>query len=217
MWCQTIRKFLLKFILIICHSEYQRVFYLFIFKWTQSQAKQHTTAHPLLFGEMTEKSGRPKARKLVGQDKNSLITEGNRNKKPIIQRQSPTVSHKQTNAQPVSEQLLPPQNPSSLSFYYWGWHYRASNIPLINLGQLCPFPTCCSSQPTCYEGRVGTKTALTLCKYCSAKSTTLFCIYCFSLQNQNPTQYGLLWTKLILSHSDSVQHFSRKWKISTLY
>lgn len=81
MWCQTIRKFLLKFILIICHSEYQRVFYLFIFKWTQSQAKQHTTAHPLLFGEMTEKSGRPKARKLVGQDKNSLITEGNRNKK----------------------------------------------------------------------------------------------------------------------------------------
>jgi len=30
---------------------------------------------------MTEKSGRPKARKLVGQDKNSLITEGNRNKK----------------------------------------------------------------------------------------------------------------------------------------
>lgn len=59
----------------------ESILFIYFFKWTQSQAKQHTTAHPLLFSEMTEKSGRPKARKLVGQDKNSLITEGNRNKK----------------------------------------------------------------------------------------------------------------------------------------
>lgn len=72
-------------------------------KWTQSQAKHHTAAHSLLFGGTTEKSGRAKARKLVGLDNNSFITEEKRNKKSNY---SEAITHYFPQADQCSASLL---------------------------------------------------------------------------------------------------------------
>lgn len=126
----------------------------------------------------------------MGLDKNSFITDEKRNKKNQLFRGNhpPLPTSRPMLSQPLSNGYLL-KNRSSHSFCYWGWHYSGSNIPLINLGQLCPFPICCSSQSTCYEGRVGAKIALTSCE--SAQQNLKHCSVFTVLVYKTKTQHNM--------------------------
>lgn len=104
-----------------------------------------TTTTPC--SRMVERIEGTKARELTSQDKDSLIREGKRRTKQVMQGQSLATSHKQNDDQPVSEQMAAfPQNPSS-QFYCWAWCYMVWNNPSVSLSQLsslCPLPTYCT-------------------------------------------------------------------------
>jgi len=78
--------------------------------WPQPAATSpHSHLHtPCTCGGTGERIGREEAWKLVGQGNNSLISGGKRKKsreknpKQLMERHSPTISCKPTNAQPVS-------------------------------------------------------------------------------------------------------------------
>lgn len=82
---------------------------------------------------MEERTGRAKARKLVGRDRDSLISDWKRKKMPQNKqwkKQSFTMSHKQMDAQPASEQQ-PPRKPNThttapphLPFFHYSSSYR---------------------------------------------------------------------------------------------
>jgi len=71
-----------------------------------SQAPPQPLTHAP-FPQAEERVGTAKTRKLIVQGEDSLISEGKRKEKQVMQRGSLTASHKQTDDQQVSEQQPP--------------------------------------------------------------------------------------------------------------
>lgn len=133
--------------------------------WRVNPRQQLNTSQPLSHSppqqwETWERTG--EARKHMGRDKDSLISEEKREKH-------------QVDAQPFSEQQLlsrpKPPPPAPSIFYCQAWCYITWNIPVVNLGQLsqsCPLPP----QPTRQGSRTGKRETLTLGNGCSARAKT---------------------------------------------
>lgn len=136
---------------------------------------------------MRERTGRMKARKLVGGDTDSLIGGGG--EKKAVQRKSLTSSHRETSAQPVSEQW-PPWKPNLLffllhpCFYCWAWRSMVRTILLTNLGQLPwlpPLPSSCPS-PAYWQRGHGEKQRRSWRCGCSAEQQPKYwCVVSFVL------------------------------------
>lgn len=145
-----------------------------------------------------------KHERLVGQDKDSSASE-KKNKKPqVIQRQSPTTFHKQTDAQALSEKWLPWKKKISLLFSTTGHDIIHCGISLWSAQISCSYSVL--SQLLAYSSSYteGAQTALMLCQHQSATATSVCYKHCFS-QKSKTAPHGLLWGKSTPSQSDPVQ------------
>lgn len=105
-------------------------------------------------------------RKYVSWDKDTLIGEGKRQK--MKQKKSLTISHKQTNAHPVSKQQPPSKPevslPCSSTLVFTAEHdimvWKSLLANWGQLSQLCPLPISCPPQPTCWRKRVRKRESL---------------------------------------------------------
>lgn len=153
-----------------CHGSMQgislrvgsRIFLNSVVSWPQLATKPHAAACSLLFfpSGVKERTGRTKARKLVGWDEET--SEGKRGKNkwckgnhlPPVDRCSASrwaMATSHTNRPPLP------------SFYCWAWGYIAWSIPLVNWGHLpwlCSLPIHVHPQLTCCEGRVEKRKSL---------------------------------------------------------
>lgn len=109
---------------------------------TSSKAATQSFAHPSCSGT-GERIESVKARKLVGCDKASWISEGRKKKKE--KNQSLTTSHQQTDARPVSEQWLPWKD-QTLHTYCWVTQHWLSFWPIqISCPACVPSPPLATS------------------------------------------------------------------------
>jgi len=88
-----------------------------VVSWPQPVLSTHRAAcSPALPSRMRERIRATEVRRHAGQDKDSLVSEGERGVagNVLLQRQSLTASHKETGAQPVSRQWPPWQTSSHM-------------------------------------------------------------------------------------------------------
>ena len=115
-----------------------------------------------------ERIVRVKVRKLMGWDKDSLISkakathtskakQGIHSPLPISRQVQPSpgkqgsITHNSYLGRQMPSPRTSPLPTSSLSFICWTWCHRVWNIPVVSwsqLSQLCPLPTSCALQPT---------------------------------------------------------------------
>lgn len=122
-----------------------------------------TPSHSVPLG-WEEKTRRMRMRKLVCQDKESLIDAGKRKDTEVKERKLLTTSDRQTYTQLISKQWPPwkPKTPFYLSFYRWAHCYIVWSKPLASLGKLswlCLHPVSCLS-PAYYYGTMGKRERL---------------------------------------------------------
>ena len=144
------------------------------------------------------KNRRVKARKLMGQDRNYLISkaEVEKERKKIKPNQwwkgnhSPPPMGRLMPSQFPSKRLLTLLKPGLFSFCCRGWHYMAWNISSVRLRHL---PGCVPSQTLAYAliyslgGQWETEKALMLFKHCSAIAEILVCCqHCCSHKSKKP-------------------------------
>ena len=143
-------------------------------------------------------TGKTKARKLLGQDKDSLIIKEKVKKPPgqVMQRQSLTQVPQGDQAQPVPRKSLP-------SVFLAEHKGMRCGIPLWPAGVRCPgwvlLPAPCTT-PACSLG------AWTLCKCCSATAKTLGASPAlFQPQTQSTAPCGLIRRESTPSQPEPVQ------------
>lgn len=136
----------------------------------------HTIYHLLPSQLDGRESQGQRCEELKDQDKDIWLIKGkkrktNKTKHKAKQRQSLTISHKQTDAQPPSEEWLLWDTPSYSGFHSWAWFYMVSNVPLVIWGQLCPL-SCVPSQPLAHlfggEAEQDIEKSLRMCRHCLA-------------------------------------------------
>ena len=176
--------------------------------WPQTAGKHPPTAvHSLLPGAEwgTEQKGQKQENLWIKVRR--VFKRMKEEKTQLTQRRSLTLPHKQTNAQPVSEQWPFWKTTSApLFFNCWVWCYMVWNTSSANSGQLCCLHTLSSScpLPICLLGRREKKRKAWCCSIAAQQELAFVCYQkCFS--HKSKTQHHLGWHEGSLCHSSQTQ------------
>lgn len=127
-------------------------------------------------------------------DKNRLVTEGKRkNPKQVMQKQSLTISHQQSDARSPSNDYTGTTSPQ---FYQWAWCVLAQNIHLVQVRSAVPFlfpPGFCSLRDYLWDGGRGRLNKKQRTPPCSLNTAVLLVCHQECFRDLKP--YGLLWGK----------------------